>query len=239
MTSNENYTAHQALVTYQNPSGGYNSRDYYVEIHDFIQTPEGSILGEGKPLTYDSARQLAIALNEKYLDRFRFRGLIPSNVLYADLSDGQQFIIWHTPAKERELFFSDRLKIKNGIVHCPATLFIVKGNSLWTYALQNNRKPEMNTKVFKSPFHNVDVSGRVCMGSAKVKKAEENYYEELIANWECAFWMSKFSEIHQQPIKSAVDLTTFWKRQMKSKKPFPKKELIQAGTIRSIIQKIG
>lgn len=213
------YNPSLAIVVYTTPK-----QEYYLESH---AVDEKGMLLEGKPLKQETINDMVDFFFNERKNRSEVTGVFPANMLsFEPLPGGKYTIIWYREAEARMLHFSKNLHIPSDIAWAPSLLYIASGDSLWIYALDSPARPVPGAQLYQAPFHNVGTDGRVCLGSAAVKKPERPTYENIIKYWEDMFWLSEFTHLAGtfNPTKSNLNL--LWKEQIETKRHFPIAELI-------------
>ena len=220
----EDFVPKVAIVVY---SQG-DSREHYLESRRIEKKENGYNMLEGKPLTKKLLAKMLEEIDTKKLDKISCDGFLPKNLIQYSNNNSQANITWYVKSSIHNLTFIESLGIKDGLMHLPTLLFKLRGNCLCVYAIKSSIINE-KTLLYKAPFHNVYESGVVCMGSAKVSKSTD--VETLMKSYEDAFFQSKFSHLHGEgsPIKG--NLTTYIKKQIKSKKPFDKSVLLSTNQV--------
>ena len=189
------------------------NQDHYAEVHDVNLA--GDLL-EGKPLKWDTLKKIVEAFQKK--KQPENKGLFPPNILSID----HERTIWHAPPVKRKLYFSKSLNIPNGKAHIPGLIFISR-NGLSVYAYLESDRPTIETKLYYAPFHNINGSGGVCMGSSKRSKGAT--VAENIIGWEEAFFMSEFTHMGANPLTKGYNLNVIWTDLIKNGGKFPVKAL--------------
>lgn len=109
----------------------------------------------------------------------------------------------------------------------PAMLYIANGKDMYVYALDSNERPTTTSKIYKAPYHNIYADGKVCLGSAEVKKPEKTY-QAVMQYWEDLFWKSEFTQLNGTIIRTKSNINTLWKNNIKAeKKAWDNDELIR------------
>lgn len=210
-----------AIMVY---SGDRN--DYYLESHDINEKRQ---ILEGKPLKQETLNGIVDIFFDERQNRVQIGGLIPENLLHFDVLPGGKYnMSWYRPAERRQLYFKEELHIPSGQAWVPAMIYNVNGDELSVFALRDSTRPTDATKLYLAPFHNVNSSGGVCLGNAKVKRPEKNTYANIMKYWEDLFWLSEFTHLagNSNPTKS--NLNIIWKRMITEKiSVFPVKELVE------------
>lgn len=218
----EVYTPFKALVIYRTPQ---QEPQLYVEAYDVDNT---GMLTNAHPLMALESIALAGALDcSEELKRTYLRsiGLLPERVLYIN-PENNGYAIWHTPAMETNMLFTNSLKIPDGKVWVPAILWKATKQSLYVYALAGNRKPDENTPLYKAPFFNIHEDGKVCLGTVEQQAHQADNLEAFMTAWESAFWNSRFSHtITKGRVKG--NIIQLWQEQVDTGRPFPGERLIK------------
>ncbi|MGV4459917.1 PRTRC system protein B [Ornithobacterium rhinotracheale] len=213
------FYAKKALVFYEENK----LSQMYVECFDIDQN---GLMKNAHPLSDEESKALINALdieNKTKNSNFKANGLLPNNVLHIDPSEGGS-IIWYTKVQKQNLFFSSNLGVPNGQAYIPPLLWKANDKHISIYALKENRKPTLKTKLCFSPFFNVYRTGDVCMGSVKIKIPKTASLEEFIAMWQTYFFQSYFSHLQGfNPIKG--NLINVWKSLIGTTQKFPIEEL--------------
>jgi PRTRC genetic system protein B len=210
----EDFIPVSAIIVY---SQGGNYNEHYLESRQIVNNQ----MQEGVPLTKKLLAGMLESIDPKKLEEVKCTGFLPRNLLAYNNDNAQATVIWYLKESERNLVFSERLNIKEGLMKLPMIVFKLVGNSLSVFAVKANHITQ-NTVLYHAPFFNVYDNGSICMGNAKIEKS--NDVQELMENAENAFFQSKFTELHgQAPING--NLATFTKKQIKSKKKFDKSVL--------------
>lgn len=168
---------------------------YKAENTVYVETTE---LNEGKPLgfrpiTIEDIKKILGNIEAAEKGLIECKGLMPSNILFIDIVNGDFKIIWHRPASIKHLQFTSDLKCPNGRAKVPAMIYVATKTRLAVYALKDNKKPKLKTKLFVAPYLNVYQDGSVCMGNAKINIPHISSYTEIMSLWEYLFWNTKFS----------------------------------------------
>jgi PRTRC genetic system protein B len=219
------YKLQSALMVYVG-GNGLNQSEFYVESHKV----EDGVLSEGKPLTKDSIKKMVKSFY-KSTQQESF-SLFPTKLL----AKSDNILLWFTPSQQQNIFFVPRLNIPDGKAFVPAMLWKLQDSCrLSVFALKSNRRPNYRSKIYHAPFHNVNSD--VCMGSAKVQKRNGSV-DQIMHSWEHAFWNSRFSEIHGNPLKENHNINLLWKELIQTEKPFPK-EVLKPYMVKTLGELIG
>jgi PRTRC genetic system protein B len=91
------------------------------------------------------------------------------------LSNPSGVLLWWVPAAPRELMFDVRVTAAAGVeklngkaIPQPPLLMLTEGSTLYVYALAENKRPDVNTRLYKAPYWNMFENGQMCMGTVKL-----------------------------------------------------------------------
>lgn len=199
-----------AIVVHTTDDKMDHHRKYYLESHHINE--EGKIL-EGKPLQQETINDIVELFYADRKERSQLGGCVPENILsYSPVSGGKYRLVWYRPAEVRYIHFAKQLKIASGKAWVPPIIYSVYGSELWVYALKKSTRPEGFSKPYRAPFHNVADNGKVCLGTAKVKKPDSPTFENAMKYWEDLFWLSEFSHLNGASNPTKSDLDKVWKK---------------------------
>lgn len=217
------YQPTRGLIVYESQ---LDKTDFYLE---GFETDEA-----GRPinlhvLTVEEATALARALDSQDELSSRFlqpAGLLPKNVIYLKASSNG-FAIWHTPAQQRYLLFSESLGLPCGLAPVPAMVWKADKESLNVYALSSG-KINQKTSLYHAPFFNIFREGNVCMGTVEVSIGDSASLEEFMSQWDDNFYNSYFSHLVVQHQPTQGNTVELWKGLL-NKATFPTGELVRTG----------
>ena len=227
------YLPKTAFVIYEKKAA---QKQVYIESYDIGK--DGYPVN-AHPLTVRECSQLAKVLDSSDEMKRSFlkpEGLLPSNVIYIN-PDHDGFAVWHTPARQEQLYFTDTLGIPNGMASLPALLWKAGKDTLHIYALTDCNCINEQTVLYHAPFFNIYTEGKVCMGTVSVKIDSDCRLEEFINLWQQYFFTSYFSHLFQghNPVKG--NIVQLWQGLVETHKLFPVKALLKNGlTIKNIIR---
>lgn len=213
------YKPELAIIVYRgvNEISGYG--EYYLESHKVNEN--GEILA-GSPLRQDTIQQMVDVFFEDRKNSSEIKGLFTDNLLsYRPQSRGSYRLVWYRPAEVRVLHHAPQLKIPTAKAWVPAMIYVVDGDDLNVYALASDNRPTETTKLYKAPFFNVNDSGDVCLGNARVKKPADATFTNIMKYWEDLFWLSEFSHVNGTEKVKSRDLKAVWKKLL-GKRPVKK-----------------
>lgn len=206
----------------------------YVEAYDIDGTGRAM---NAHPLSVEEAMALSKVLEvDKETEKsfLRPEGLLPDNVLHINPS-AEGAVIWYTQPQQRQLFFKKNLGVPNGKAYVPALLWKATEEELVLYALKAKGTPALNTPLYDAPFFNMYKSGKVCMGTVSIEKA--NSLETFICSWEDYFFNSYFSHLINEHNSVKDNIVQLWQQQVSSQKQFPNDSLKKTGlTIQNLIR---
>ena len=213
------YTPFKALLFYQNEKD-----DLYVE--SFDMDAWGRPIN-AHPLSQRESKALSESIQSNQEDSSGFLstvGLLSDRVLYVDRSrDG--YAIWYTPKMKKHLIFKSDLGISNGEAYLPPLLWKASKNVLSLWALENNDRPSLETRLYQAPFFNLYSDGRVCMGNVIINFSLNIDLDNFISQWEKLYFGSAFSHLLQSVSPVKCNIVQFWQEHINTENPFPKKEL--------------
>lgn len=170
------------------------SRRHYFSYHEVA----GTRLTAGMPLTKDTARNIFTCL-EGDLIKFRFKGMLPKNLIHFD-SKGSFQLIWYAHPKQRMLYFDAKTGIPSGKYPLPKLVFKLEGNSLKVFALKRKDTLTDDTPLYHAPLLNISRQGKVCMGNASMDYDGFEHYEDIMGFVEQQFFRSVFTETHHNQL---------------------------------------
>lgn len=222
----EIYQPVKALVIYE--SNRQADKDVYVESYD--------IDGKGQPLnahplTVEEANDLSECLDNSPQNQRSFlkpKGIIPPEVLYIN-PDKRGFVVWFTKAQRANLFFIDKLGIPCGSASIPPMIWKADEDELSVFALLDNKRPTIKTRLFHAPFFNIYGSGKVCMGTVEVEINSYGSLEEFMESWQEYFFNSYFSHSLDNYAPASISIVGLWKDLVNTRKKFPVSTLVRNG----------
>lgn len=221
--TNNRVIPRRAIVVYSDNPG----RNYYLESRDIVSRKGGYEFGAAVPMATSALQDVAKSFIKKNSVSMEVSGFIPDHLLYGINRVGLTAVAWYRPAMVRSLNFSKQLKIKGkSTAKIPATLYLVLNNNLYLFALMNDGRPCLSTKLYNAPYFNIYDDGRVCLGTANVGKIKAKTFEKEAERFERAFYMAEQNGGNTDG-RCKSGLVRCWNTQLKGNKDFPsKKELI-------------
>ncbi len=172
----------------------YYRNDHYFSYHEVA----GTKLTAGMPLTKDTARNIFTCL-EGDLIKFRFKGMLPKNLIHFDFKGTFQ-LIWYVHPIQRMLYFDTKTGIPSGKYPLPKLIFKLEGNALKVFALNRKESLSDNTPLYHAPLLNIGRQGNVCMGNTSMDYDGFEYYEDVMGFVEQQFFHSVFTETHHNQL---------------------------------------
>jgi PRTRC genetic system protein B len=210
--------------------------EYYIESHQI----ENGKMKSGVPLREATLADLVSYFHNKQRDTSTLKGIVPESVIYADWSDTKKFLVWYNKPQQRLMSFTKELHIANGLAYQPGLIYALNKSGLHIFATNVKGRPNLETKLFQAPYHNVSNNGSVCLGSAKSNKKKSNTYESVIDRQEHLFWASEFSHLAGNDSRISGNLNSYWKSAIKSKVAFDTKKLKDSGlTLKSLLNRLS
>ncbi len=193
LNAKDHYLPKFAIIGYEQEDENYRN-EHYLSYHEVTEAK----LTAGMPLTKDTARNIFNCL-EGDLIKFRFKGMLPKNLIYFNFKGNFQ-LLWYVHPKQRMLYFDVKTGIASGKYPLPKLIFKLEGNSLKVFAI--NRKVALldNTELYHAPMLNTGVEGNVCMGNTSMDYDGFEYYEDIMGFVEQQFFRSVFTESHHNKL---------------------------------------
>lgn len=228
-TSDNSVALKSAVLIYGHSSNHDKDDGSFSTIHKVSISPQG------RP-TIMPGRLVTEADISGMLSELKNAQACKSSVRWLDsqmLAMGSDRMIWWTPASKRAMFFKESSMHKgtftgNGVCPIPSLIWVsLFGKGLYVFALAENVRPELNTKLYQAPFFNVWSNGSVCVGNA-VKPRDEAVNDPDA--WESMFFGSHFTHpnfTEKDRLVAGKLPVTFWKKMVsKPTKAFPSKRLV-------------
>lgn len=221
----ETMSLQKAIMLYTDGHGGS-----FATVHEVSPDTNGvPSLQEGHPLTMEALNNLQTSVAKSAGGKRSFSGFLPENVLAV----GSSSIVWWIPAAVRPLAFncSDNLIGQaTGQAPTPPLVFSVASDGAWSvFALKENTRPTLDTKLWQAPYFNVWQSGKICQGTTRIPHGATT---QQIEDWNKAFFGSNFSHpnVHAPAklVKYKGGAYQFWKDMLEgSFKKFPLRVLVE------------
>ncbi|MGC4234571.1 MAG: PRTRC system protein B [Niabella sp.] len=191
----------------------------YIETYDI--TESGRPIN-ARPLTIAEAADIAALLQTSSADNtfLRLNGLLPANLIYLDTSKNS-CVMWYTPPRKMQLFFTKQLSIPCGKAWVPGLLWKADREDLYIYALSGKTRPNLKTPLYHAPFFNVYEEGRVCMGTVDTEITNNLSLEAFIKAWEDYFFNSYFSHVIGGASPVQGNIIQLWQEQVNTNRRFP------------------
>lgn len=218
-------TLDQAVLLYHGRNGGA-----LATVHEVMTMGGASVIGAGRAMTAQAARELAAAL----LQKVAYGGFLPETVLYlrGDL------ILWWVPPASRHVVFrveSGHAAALGGVergetVPLPGLIFAASNQTWRVWAVKGSRRPTPQTPLYQAPFFNVNAQGAICQGNVPVP---EGTTVEKIGAWNDAFFRSYFTHpnVTGKLLRYRGGAYAFWRDMLDQRfTRFPERVLADAKT---------
>ncbi|GIU41002.1 hypothetical protein TUM3794_20350 [Shewanella colwelliana] len=202
----------------------------YITRHDVVNGSLGIAQHLSTSDLIESLNNVSIKPQSKHDPQLK--GFLASNVLLKNSNT----IMWHIPRQNRTIYMTDTAHK----LRLPPLLFSysTNGSKLSVYALPFNKRPELNTKLYRSPFYNIYEDCRVCLGSMKMPK-ELN--ADTIKQVEDEFFNSRFTHSNcKQVLRKKQNVKAFYAKKEKADDKILVSELQPLGiTLNELINKLA
>jgi PRTRC genetic system protein B len=215
-----------------------SDRAYYIEASDVINKKGKYVPGPGRPITKEVMRNL---INAVFDDRSEKKNCLKDNyigehILFFVPETHNRRIVWYRKAMQIQMIFSSKLNIPKAKIWMPAMLFNVSIGHLSIYALTQNKRPTLTTKLCHPPILNLISENKLCWGGVKTKIPEGITIDDEIKLWEDYLWKSEFSHAGAG-ISTKTDIVKLLRKLGKSGEKFPTDQLLSTNqTLRSILK---
>jgi len=170
-----------------------NGDKAYIEIHNIKQIAGQFVEGAGRPLTLSAYSKLMMLAGSSNIRKEKevFTDLIlRDNILCYEPAVPGRYICWYEKARQRNVKFH-----REGVYYAwmPATLYFVRNEELYIYALKSNSRPTLRTQLYKMPLPNLKNEAQFCWGNVNTKKmiADKTIDQEMDV-WTGVVWNSQF-----------------------------------------------
>lgn len=199
----------------------------YASVHKVMKVEHKAVIGAGTALSIGELEESLSKLGKSVSE-----GFIPDNLIY---SSSVNKIWWRKPGKETIFIRNEGAEHAFTVSH-PGLVFALIGNSIRVFAVLGNKKPTADTELYHAPYFNINSSGMLCTGNAKLP---DSIQSSAFGEWESMFFKSYFTH-HSRPnvIKSKLSFVEFWKWLSETNKPFPESALYKTDelTVRDILE---
>jgi PRTRC genetic system protein B len=215
-----------------------SDRAYYIEASDVINKKGKYVPGPGRPITKEVMRNL---INTVFDDRSEKKNCLKDNyigehILFFVPETHNRRIVWYRKAMQIQMIFSSKLNIPKAKIWMPAMLFNVSIGHLSIYALTQNKRPTLTTKLYHPPLLNLISENTLCWGGVRTKIPEGITIDDEIKLWEDYLWKSEFSHAGSAP-STRTDILKLLRNIAKTEEKFPLTELKSTGkTLKTILK---
>lgn len=202
-----------SLVVFRNTDKSFDDhgRDGFIEFHKIHKEGGKFITGPGIPLSKSALESLKRIIHAGIVIETQPE-LFNPNILYADFAYGIPRVVWYLSKRKRMLYFKKDLKIQDGQVMVPPTIFSYYNGTLSVWCYAKPGRPKVDTPLLVSPYMNTNEEGRICLGQNKIKQSVS--VNELIDRCEYVFFRSPFTHSMGSRYKN---LDAQWRKWMKAK----------------------
>lgn len=203
------------------------TKQYYIEQREVTRVGSKNVIGPATAMPDDALNGIAKSIAKTNGDAMKHETLIGEHILYAPSISGRTIVIWYRKAQQRQINFGSKVGRKDDVtVKVPATLYVVDNKKLYVFALENDSRPTLKTKIYHAPFFNIYADGNVCLGTAPVGKSKAATFEKEAERFERGFYLAEQNGgAHSTASKRTLEAV--WKEVIKTKSAYPKKELVQ------------
>lgn len=206
-TLTADFTPKAGVIIYEGP-GQYGSPIYYLEYRDIIHGK----MGAGKPLAQEAIQDIVGYFYQDNKKGAEIRGVVPEELLACEYGPTKKVLIWYNKPMVRPMYFTKGLHLPNGNAGQPGLIYIAEDNHLSMYAYKGDGRPDEDTKLYYVPYHNCSSTGKVCLGSGKVKRPTAITYSAVIKYYETYFWATEFSHLADVNSRITGNVNTYWKK---------------------------
>lgn len=231
----DDYQPSQILVFYENKLS--DEPQHYTELFD-VDT--GGLPVNARAITENESARLGKILlmggqSASSMSFVESRGIIPESILHIAVFP-DPVVIWQTPAMRERIIFSDHLPVKSGHVFVPPLLWKATSKNLSLWALTDNKRASLDTKLYHAPFFNLWENGSVCMGTVRIDIPRDCCLEEFTSKWQRYFFDSKFDHLLGLDTSTKKNIVQLWQELVNTEKKFPVEHLKQTSlTLKNIL----
>jgi len=201
---------------------------YYIEIHSVYMKKGELAVGAGHPLSKKTLQKLiGVAMSDNTENLWWEHPIMPECLLSFCAEKYKRHIMWWRPKGKVEMLFVDGTKLKSGPVSMPAMLFFVQLDKIKIFALKENKRPTLHTKLYHAPLLNAVAENQLCWGNVRNETNDILPVDKELFMWENYLWNSKFTHAGSA-VTSKKPIMDIYKGLCEGK-PFPMKELVDTG----------
>lgn len=186
----QRYELKSAILLYESNGGGFREKDVYATVHPVERFRKGGPrLAAGIPATPEACAAFARSI----VERAAFAGWIAQEILFV----GPRTVAWWRPPAPATVFFETehkesrrRLGTRQGSTPQPGLVHILKDGDWYVYAVKGTGRPGPRTPLYRAPYFNVWIEGRICEGNVA---RPGRVTPETLAKFERAFFDSRFT----------------------------------------------
>jgi len=140
-------------------------------------------------------------------------GLFPRNILHLDITGGDFRLVWWRQAKRQWVKFDKELKMRPVNMRVPAMIYDANRSGAKVYCIKTSA--QCGT-IYEAPYMNIMGDDSVCFGNVKINIPAITDLNEIMEQYEQAFWCSEFTD------SGSTDYLKLWKDLSKGQhKSFP------------------
>lgn len=207
-----------------------------------LYSDDRGLTGATKHKVVDEKLGLGRVVSLSYLaDEFENAGsgqgdveLLPESVFV----NSRNTLAWVSKAEKRAIWFNLGGKRRGFNVWWPHLVYIAnkKYRSLRVFAVQNGKRPSLESKLYHAPLMNISSDGVLCEGTARLPK---NLCVGSLARIEACITDSCFTHVnHRETIRGVSSNSAhvgFWRTKEKTKERIKVGELNHCGTLGEVL----
>lgn len=197
---------------------------YYLESTPIYELAGKITYGASSPLSKATIGYLGEYFYKEGKQSFSSKKLLPKNLIYTENKTMSTTLVWYLKKSRQPLCFSPSLGIQAGLAWVPNLLFVAQGTILSVYAYKEE-EIDLQTELYKAPFHNIYADGKVCMGNTRIEGVSGVEYADAIKTWQNLFFNSEFSHLLSPLSPTVSNINLLWKRLIETGEGFPQEEL--------------
>lgn len=204
------------------------TNNYYIEVHPVYNKKGKLAIGAGQPLTKKTLHKLiGVAMSDSTENIWWENPIMPQHLLSFCSEKHKRHIMWWRPKGKINMLFSEGMKLTSGLISMPAMFFFVHLDKIRIFALKENKRPILSTKLYHAPLLNVIQDNQLCWGNVSNETHDILPIDKELLMWENYLWNSKFSHAGSA-ITSKKPIMEIYKSLCEGK-PFPMSELRNTG----------
>jgi PRTRC genetic system protein B len=208
----------KAILLYR---GGSHS---IATIHGVTMVAGKPVIGPGTSATVNSLADLVMSMMDSSGSK---SGFLDGRIL----AHNHSRLIWWCPSAVRSIWFNTPNKEINQLngkdVRHPGIIFMASNSKLSAFAIRSDKRPDLQTELYRAPYFNQYEDGSFCMGNANWPKMPS---PAQISKYEDAFFNSAFSHNHiNLKLTRGIVYAEFWKQSTRNGARSSRHNLIRLG----------